>query len=120
MRAMPKVAFSAAFLLFLVWSAAFSPHVASGAGPSEFVSVVDGTFDSLVETNDGLVITLIVDGQKASGPVSASCKYYDHNGEEVSRQIFGNAFLGEPITVEISDRSGEVYACHAVRFFYTN
>ena len=116
MLKMPTIAFCAVFLVF---SAVFT-HTASGAEPSGFVSVVDGTFDSLVETNGGFVITLIVDGQKASGPVSASCKYYDHNGEEVSRQIFGSAFLGEPITVEILGEDGEVFTCRAVRFFYTN
>ena len=109
MGKMPKIAFCAAFLTFLIGSAAF-PQTEN----------VVGTFESLAETNGGFVITLIVNGQRASGPVSASCKYYDHDGKEVSRHIFGAALLGEPITVEVLDRSGEVYACRAVRFFYTN
>jgi len=118
MRACRKIALCAA--LFVLSAFILLPADLEAASPNVDIYVAEGTFESLEDTEYGLVITLDVRGQKASGPVSASCKYYDHNGEEVSRQFFSSAFLGEPITVEIPGRDGEVYACHAARFFYTN
>ena len=115
MRAVSK---GVLYVAFLIASLAF--NAAYGAEMASDVYVVDGRFESLEETEGGIVITLTVGGQKASGPVSASCKYYDHNGEEVSAGVFGQAFLGKPITVEILDRQGEVFSCYVMRFFYTN
>jgi hypothetical protein len=115
MRAFSKIALCAAFL---VLSAVFLCFP-FGAQAASDVYVVEGKFESLEKTEEGLVITLIVKGQKASGPVSASCKYYDHGGKAVSQKIFKDTFLGEPVTVEIAD-NGEVTACLAVRFYYTN
>jgi hypothetical protein len=84
------------------------------------VRFVEGVFDVLENTKNGWVITLIVNGMTASGPVSKSCLYYDHRENEVPRQEFMEAFLGENITVEISDKTGEVLACRAEPYLYAN
>ncbi|MDR1978546.1 MAG: hypothetical protein LBQ42_07415 [Synergistaceae bacterium] len=74
-----------------------------------FVPII-GSFEGAEETKDGWRITLLVDGQRASGSLSPDCRY-ELDGQEVPWDVFFESALHRRIIVELDEQSGEVALC---------
>jgi hypothetical protein len=74
------------------------------------VLTIEGLCEAVEEVEDGLSITLLVEGQRASGMLSPQCTY-EIDGREVSRDSFFEEAIAQRISVDLDEKSNEVLAC---------
>jgi hypothetical protein len=66
--------------------------------------------EEVEELENGLSITLLVEGERGSGMLSPRCSY-EIDGKAVLRDFFLEDALGQTISVDLDDKSDEVVAC---------
>jgi hypothetical protein len=78
---------------------------------------VTGIFEEAEQTKEGWEITLLVEGQRASGLVNPEC-VYEFDGSEVAREFFFENAIHQRITVELDEKTANVVLCR-MEFFRT-
>jgi hypothetical protein len=74
---------------------------------------VTGSFEALDDTVTPNVITLKVNGEEASGPLSDRCVFSDERGVAIDQKTFVARYIRRFITIELVESSGEVVSCRA-------
>ncbi|MDR2136892.1 MAG: hypothetical protein LBO68_01265 [Synergistaceae bacterium] len=83
----------------------------SAASDSLELLEATGIFEGIDDTETPNVITLNVDGEKASGPLHEDCVFYDERQRIISRKVFVLSYPRRVVTVEIGEETGQVLSC---------
>jgi hypothetical protein len=103
-------------LCALVWVLPFAaaaflfPQQSAASGPLELLEAT-GIFEGIDDTETPNVITLSVDGEKASGQLHESCVFYDERQRILPRKGFLQLYIRKTVTVEILEETGQVISC---------
>ena len=84
----------------------------SAQPPLPDVYETTGTLRNFEETEDGLLITLLVNRNLASALMAPDCHYYV-NDDEVTQETFIERAVGEQVTVEFYGDRSDISLCRA-------
>ena len=95
-----------------VTGAILFPQRSAASGSLELLEVT-GIFEEIDDTVTPNVITLNVDGERASGPLHEDCVFYDIRQRIIPRKGFVQLYVQKLITVEILEETWQVLSCRA-------
>jgi hypothetical protein len=111
-RKMKTLVLLCALLFATAAPLALFPRQSAASGSLELLEVT-GILEGIDDTVTPNVITLDVDGEKASGPLHEDCVFFDERQRILPRKSFLQLYARRSVTVEIDEEMGQVLSCRA-------
>ncbi|MDR2180214.1 MAG: hypothetical protein LBP21_07885 [Synergistaceae bacterium] len=110
-RKIRRVRALVSFLLFAIAAPLAFPRQSAASNSMELLEVT-GILISIDVTVTPNVITLNVEGEEASGPLSEECVFYDPKQRVIPLKAFVHTYTGKAVTVEILEETGQVLSLY--------